>query len=195
MRGGVFGNEKARYYGYLPILYRDARRQGIAAAAAPDGKGRWTALNGEEKRAKAYGEKVKQLTPASHVARNCLRAFWVGGVICSLGQALNMLGAEIKLCETTSPMFTTTVLIFLGTTLTGLGVYDRIGKYAGAGSIVPVSGFANSVAAPAIEFRREGLVMGVGAKLFSIAGPVLAYGISASVLVGLFYWIAKELWL
>jgi stage V sporulation protein AC len=146
----------------------------------------------QEKRVKDYDAKVKRLTPGSKVLRDCFRAFWVGGVICCLGQALNILGAEIKLCETTSPMFTTTVLIFLGTTLTGLGVYDRIGKYAGAGSIVPVSGFANSVAAPAIEFRREGLVMGVGAKLFALAGPVLAYGISTSVLVGFIYWIAKE---
>lgn len=149
-------------------------------------------MNREEKRIKDYQEKVKRLTPGSRVIRNCFRAFWVGGVICSIGQALNMLGSEIKLCETTSPMFTTTVLIFLGTTLTGLGVYDRIGKYAGAGSIVPVSGFANSVAAPAIEFRREGLVMGVGAKLFAVAGPVLAYGITSSVVVGFIYYVAKR---
>jgi len=149
-------------------------------------------VNREAKRIKDYQDKVKQLTPGSRVIRNCFRAFWVGGVICSIGQALNMLGAHIKLCETTSPMFTTSVLIFLGTTLTGLGVYDRIGKYAGAGSIVPVSGFANSVAAPAIEFRREGLVMGVGAKLFAIAGPVLAYGITSSVVVGFIYYVAKR---
>ena len=149
-------------------------------------------MNKEEKRINDYAEKVKRLTPGSKVVRNCFRAFWVGGVICSIGQALNMLGTKIKLCETTSPMFTTTVLIFLGTTLTGLGVYDRIGKYAGAGSIVPVSGFANSVAAPAIEFRREGLVMGVGAKLFAVAGPVLAYGITSSVVVGFIYYVAKR---
>ena len=86
-------------------------------------------------------------------------------------------------------MFTSCVLVFLGTTLTGIGIYDVIGKYAGAGSIVPITGFANSVAAPAIEFRREGLVMGVGAKLFTLAGPVLTYGITASVAVGLIYWI------
>lgn len=149
-------------------------------------------MNRDEKRIKDYQEKVKRLTPGSRVIRNCFRAFWVGGVICSIGQALNMLGAEIKLCETTSPMFTTSILIFLGTTLTGFGVYDRIGKYAGAGSIVPVSGFANSVAAPAIEFRREGLVMGVGAKLFAVAGPVLAYGITSSVVVGFIYYVAKR---
>ena len=88
-------------------------------------------------------------------------------------------------------MFTSAVLIFLGTTLTGLGVYDRIGKYAGAGSIVPITGFANSVAAPAMEFRREGLVLGLGAKLFTLAGPVLTYGISASIVVGVIYWILR----
>ena len=92
-------------------------------------------------------------------------------------------------------MFTSVVLIFLGTTLTGLGVYDRIGKYAGAGSIVPITGFANSVAAPAIEFRREGLVLGVGAKLFAIAGPVLTYGIASSMAVGLVFWIIRTFFL
>ena len=93
--------------------------------------------------------------------------------------------------EITAPMFTSMVLIFLGTTLTGVGVYDRIGHYAGAGSIVPITGFANSVAAPALEFRREGMILGLGAKLFTLAGPVLVYGISASVLVGFIYWILK----
>ena len=83
------------------------------------------------------------------------------------------------------------VLIFLGTTLTGIGVYDQIGRYAGAGSIVPITGFANSVAAPAIEYRREGMVMGVGARIFQLAGPVLAYGITSSMLVGVIYWIAR----
>lgn len=149
-------------------------------------------MRGSEKQIKDYAKKVKQKTPGSHILRDCFRAFWVGGVICSLGQALNLIGTKLELCETTSPMFTTSVLIFLGTTLTGLGVYDRMGKYAGAGTIVPVSGFANSVAAPAIEFRREGLVLGVGAKLFAIAGPVLAYGISSSVVVGFIYWLMKE---
>ena len=85
-------------------------------------------------------------------------------------------------------MFTSCVLIFLGTTLTGIGIYDRIGKYAGAGSIVPITGFANSIAAPAIEFRREGLILGLGAKLFTLSGPVLTYGIISSILIGLVYW-------
>lgn len=138
-----------------------------------------------------YAERVKRLTPDSRLLRDCLRAFWVGGVICCLGQALTLLAEKIELTEITAPMFTSVALIFLGTTLTGLGVYDRIGKYAGAGSVVPITGFANSVAAPAIEFRREGLVTGVGAKLFAVAGPVLSYGISASVLAGLGYWLYK----
>ena len=142
-----------------------------------------------QKQIDSYSEKVKRLTPNSSVLRDCVRAFWVGGVICSIGQALNMLGEKIGLCDSTGPMFTSVVLIFIGTTLTGLGIYDRIGKYAGAGSIVPITGFANSVCAPAMEFRREGLVMGLGAKLFTVAGPVLTYGIATSVVVGVLYYL------
>ena len=139
-----------------------------------------------------YSRLVSKMTPPSRHLRGCLRAFWVGGLICSIGQALNLLAEALELTEMTAPMFTSVVLIFLGTTLTGVGVYDKIGRYAGAGSIVPITGFANSVAAPAIEFRREGMVLGLGAKLFQIAGPVLTYGISASIVVGLVYWAVKE---
>ena len=145
-------------------------------------------------REKHYARLVDELTPNSHHLRGCLRAFWVGGLICAVGQLLTMLAQTLELGELTAPMFTSCALIFLGTTLTGIGVYDRIGKYAGAGSVVPITGFANSVAAPAIEFRREGMVLGLGAKLFQIAGPVLTYGISASIIVGVLYWAAKE-WL
>lgn len=138
----------------------------------------------------SYQTLVHAHTPHSRLLRGCLRAFWVGGVICCIGQALNQFGGDVLgLTVEQQPMFTSCVLVFLGTTLTGIGIYDVIGKYAGAGSIVPITGFANSVAAPAIEFRREGLVMGVGAKLFTLAGPVLTYGITASVAVGLIYWI------
>lgn len=138
----------------------------------------------------SYQKLVHAHTPHSRLLRGCLRAFWVGGVICCIGQALNQFGGDVLgLTVEQQPMFTSCVLVFLGTTLTGIGIYDVIGKYAGAGSIVPITGFANSVAAPAIEFRREGLVMGVGAKLFTLAGPVLTYGITASVAVGLIYWI------
>jgi len=142
--------------------------------------------------AEDYARLVSATTPPSRHLRGCLRAFWVGGLICCIGQALNMLGEKLPLTELTAPMFTAVVLIFLGTTLTGLGVYDRIGRYAGAGSIVPITGFANSVAAPAIEYRREGVVLGVGARIFQLAGPVLSFGITSSMLVGLIYWAAKR---
>ena len=130
-----------------------------------------------------YRELVSKLTPPSRMARGYWRAFWVGGLICAVGQALTLWAEKLNL--------TTSVLVFLGTTLTGIGVYDVIGKYAGAGSAIPVTGFANSMAAPAIEFQREGAIMGVGARLFTLAGPVLVYGIASSVLVGVVYWLVK----
>jgi len=138
-----------------------------------------------------YAVLVSSMTPPSRHLRGCFRAYWVGGVICCVGQALNMLGEKLPLTELTAPMFTSVILIFLGTTLTGIGVYDRIGRYAGAGSIVPITGFANSVAAPAIEYRREGIVLGIGARIFQLAGPVLTFGITASMLVGLVYWAVR----
>lgn len=138
-----------------------------------------------------YGRLVSKMTPHSRHIVGCLRAFWVGGLICVLGQALNALAEVLELGEITAPMFTSIVLVFLGTTLTGLGVYDRIGKYAGAGSIVPITGFANSVAAPALEYRPEGIVLGIGAKLFTLAGPVLVYGVTASIAVGVIYWLMR----
>ena len=121
-----------------------------------------------------------------------VKAFAVGGAICCIGQALNLLAEKLELTEMTAPMFTSVVLIFLGTTLTGIGIYDKIGRYAGAGSIVPITGFANSVAAPAIEYRREGIVLGIGARIFQLAGPVLTFGITASMAVGFIYYLAKE---
>lgn len=139
-----------------------------------------------------YAQLVHKLTPRSRHIQGCLRAFWVGGVICCIGQALNLLAEKLELTEMTAPMFTSVVLIFLGTTLTGIGIYDKIGRYAGAGSIVPITGFANSVAAPAIEYRREGIVLGIGARIFQLAGPVLTFGITASMAVGFIYYLAKE---
>ena len=139
-----------------------------------------------------YRRVVARATPSSRMLRGYLRAFWVGGTICCLGQWISLWAEGLNLGEITNPMFTTSVLIFIGTTLTGLGVYDRIGKYAGAGSAIPVTGFANSVAAPAIEFQREGAVTGVGARLFTLAGPVLSYGIFSSVAVGVIYWLVRR---
>ncbi len=142
---------------------------------------------------KRYKKLVAQRTPGSHMVRDCLRAFWVGGLICMIGQAITIFGAEVlKLNLAAQSVFTPSVLVFLGTTLTGLGVYDRIGEYAGGGSIVPITGFANSVAAPAMEFRREGLVLGLGAKLFLLAGPVIAYGVTTSIVIGLIYYVAER---
>lgn len=145
----------------------------------------------ESDKIKRYQKLVEQRTPNSNLVRECLRAFWVGGLICCIGQAISLLGSEFfGLSMTDTMVFTPSVLVFLGATLTGLGVYDRIGKYAGAGTIVPITGFANSVAAPAMEFRREGLVLGLGAKLFQLAGPVLTYGVSTSIVIGVLYYFA-----
>lgn len=133
-----------------------------------------------------YAQLVERFSPKSEIGKGLFRAFWVGGVICLIGQGItDFFAYGLKWGAQASATATSIILIFIAALLTGIGVYDRIGKYAGAGSIVPITGFANSVVAPAMEFRREGLVMGVGAKLFTLAGPVLTYGISASVLVGL----------
>lgn len=139
---------------------------------------------------RAYSELVDRLSPKSQMGQGLVRAFWVGGLICVLGQGITDVGKYmLGMDKTEAGMLCSITLVFLSALLTGLGVYDRIGKYAGAGSIVPITGFANSVVAPAMEFRREGLVMGVGAKLFTLAGPVLVYGISASVICGIIYYI------
>lgn len=152
-------------------------------------------MDKEQKRAKAYQRLVDKVTPNSNLFQGCLRAFWVGGVICAIGQGVTLAGEKfLDMNLIKSPAFTASVMVFLGSLLTGLGVYDRIGRYAGAGSIVPITGFANSITAPAMEFRREGLVLGVGAKLFSLAGPVLAYGIGFSVLAGLVYCAVWGCW-
>lgn len=146
----------------------------------------------QPRRYREYDRLVKRLTPNSNFLQGYVRAFWVGGLICVIGQLLAYWGEKgLGMVEEDALMFTSVCLIFLGTTLTGIGVYDDIGRYAGAGSIVPITGFANSIAAPAIEFRREGLVMGVGAKLFTLAGPVLVYGICSSIIVGLIAFVME----
>lgn len=141
---------------------------------------------------KEYAALVKRLAPKSEMGQGLLRSFWVGGVICMIGQAImDTYSYVFRWGAQSAATATSITLVFLAALLTGLGVYDKIGKYAGAGSIVPITGFANSVVAPAMEFRREGLVMGVGAKLFTIAGPVLVYGISGSILVGLITFVME----
>ena len=133
-----------------------------------------------------YAQLVERFAPSSEMGVGLFRAFWVGGTICAIGQVIMDLYTNwLQLGMQAASTATSITLVFLSALLTGIGVYDRIGKYAGAGSIVPITGFANSVVSPAMEFRREGLVMGVGAKLFTLAGPVLVYGISGSIIVGL----------
>ncbi|MFA5675994.1 MAG: stage V sporulation protein AC [Christensenellales bacterium] len=141
-----------------------------------------------------YLQYVKNAAPKSPLLKECVMAFIAGGLICVLGEALDDLGKCILgFGEEGADSFRTTVLIFLGAIFTGFGVYDLLGRVAGAGSIVPITGFANSVVAPALEFKWEGYVLGVGAKLFTIAGPVLVYGISSSVIAGVIYYIIKVL--
>ena len=133
-----------------------------------------------------YAQLVERFAPRSEMGVGLFRAFWVGGTICAIGQVIMDLYTNwLQLGMQAASTATSITLVFLSALLTGIGVYDRIGKYAGAGSIVPITGFANSVVSPAMEFRREGLVMVVGAKLFTLAGPVLVYGISGSIIVGL----------
>ena len=135
---------------------------------------------------KKYQETVQQHMPNSKILQQCFGAFIVGGIICVIGQAVHdILAICCSLEKETLAAATSIVMVFLGATLTGIGIYDKIASFAGAGSIVPITGFANSIVSPAMEFKREGYVMGVGAKLFSIAGPVLVYGISSSILAGL----------
>lgn len=160
-------------------------------------------LNGKNKRKKNDSEPSKKimptqdylnlvakLTPASNEKRSLINAFLVGGFICCIGQAIRyFFMLELKLSGDDLAAATSVILIFIGVFLTGLGVYDRIGKHAGGGSIVPITGFANSVASPAMEFSREGFIYGMAAKMFVVAGPIIVYGVSASVLVGLIYYI------
>lgn len=140
---------------------------------------------------KNYLEYVSGISPKTNETRSLLHAFWVGGVICLIGQFIRfMLEYLLGLYGDELAGTTSIVLIFLGSLLTGLGVYDRIGKYAGGGSIVPITGFANSVVSPAMEFKSEGYIYGLAAKMFVIAGPIIVFGVIGSVAVGLVYYIA-----
>lgn len=138
-----------------------------------------------------YQQYVDKKSPKSKVLRNIIRAFVVGGLICIVGQFISNLLRSKGLRPDDAGNLTTIILILLGAVFTGLNVYDELGRFAGAGSIVPITGFANSIVSPAMEFKSEGYVSGVGAKMFVIAGPVLVYGISASVIAGIIYYLVK----
>ena len=138
---------------------------------------------------KAYGKLVQSMVPASPIGKDCFHAFWIGGLICALGQLLINLYAHLGLDKESAGTAASMTLIALSALLTGLSLYDNIAKYAGAGTLVPITGFANAIAAPAVEFKTEGFILGTAAKMFTIAGPVIVYGVSASVVYGLIYWI------
>lgn len=141
-----------------------------------------------EKRNESYNDYVEQVTPKHSCLKNCAQAFVTGGIICTVGQAvmnMYMLWND----KDTAAAWTTLTLVLISVILTALNIYPSITKWGGAGSLVPITGFANSVAAPAIEFKKEGFVFGVGCKIFTIAGPVILYGILLSWILGIIYWI------
>lgn len=137
---------------------------------------------------KEYGNYVKDITPVHCLWKNMLKAFFVGGAICVIGQALTGWFMSMEMEKETASSWTTLCLIAASVILTGLNIYPKLVKFGGAGALVPITGFANSVAAPAIEYKAEGQVFGIGCKIFTIAGPVILYGIFSSWLLGLIYW-------
>ena len=138
---------------------------------------------------KEYAQLVQKAAPKSPMGKDCLNAFWIGGLICVLGQILINSYSAAGLDKDAAATATSITLVTLSALLTGLSLYDNLAKYGGAGTLVPITGFANAIAAPAVEFKTEGFILGVGAKLFTIAGPVIVYGLSASVVYGFIYWL------
>lgn len=140
---------------------------------------------------KSYTEYVENNAPKSSMLKNILIAFVIGGLICMFGQAITDFGMYIGLDKETAGTVSSISLIFIGAFLTALKLYQPLGKFAGAGSIVPITGFSNSVVSPAIEYKSEGLILGIGANMFKVAGPVLVYGIGSSVILGFIYYLIK----
>ena len=138
---------------------------------------------------KEYDKLVKDMMPKSPIVKDCFNAFWVGGLICVIGQLFINLYTTLGLAQKEASGAASMSLVVIAALLTGLSVFDDIAKFAGAGTMVPITGFANSIAAPAVEFKTEGMILGTAAKMFTIAGPVIVYGVSASVVYGLIYWI------
>ena len=136
-----------------------------------------------------YGKYVKEYSPNSPLLKDMFNAFWIGGLICVVGQAVMNGFTAMGLDETNAGTATAVAMVFLSAVFTALSLYDNLAKYAGAGTLVPITGFANAVVSPAIEFKSEGFILGVGAKMFTIAGPVIVYGTVASVVYGFIYWI------
>lgn len=142
---------------------------------------------------KEYGKLVQDMAPKSPMWKDCLQAFWIGGLICAIGQLIMNGYLALGLTKDDAGTAMSMTLVAISALLTGLSLYDDIAKHAGAGTLVPITGFANAIAAPAVEFKTEGFVLGVGAKIFTIAGPVILYGVSASVVYGIIFWICTML--
>ena len=140
---------------------------------------------------KEYAKLVGEMAPKSPVVKDCILAFLVGGLICTLGQVFLNAYTALGLEKTDAGTATSMSLVFLSALFTGLSLYDNLAKHAGAGTLVPITGFANAVSAPAVEFKTEGFVLGTAAKMFTIAGPVIVYGVSASVIYGIIYWLVQ----
>ena len=138
---------------------------------------------------KQYNALVREMSPKSPLWKDCRNAFLIGGLICTIGQVFINLYTGLGLEKQDASAAASMTLVVISAFLTGLSLYDNIAKHAGAGTLVPITGFANSISAPAVEFKTEGFILGVGAKMFTIAGPVIVYGVSASVVYGLIYWL------
>ena len=143
----------------------------------------------QQQKQKEYEKYVKQVTPTHNLWLQMVKAFITGGIICCIGQFILNYAGSLGLDKQTAGSWCSLILVLLSVILTGIGVYPKIVKWGGAGALVPITGFANSIAAPAVEFKTEGFVLGVGAKMFTIAGPVLVYGTAASVVYGVIYWL------
>ena len=146
----------------------------------------------ENKIKEKFHKVTDESSPKSKLAKNCVNAFLVGGIICVIGQFFNdlLISRGVSIDDTST--WVTIIMIFIGALLTGIGVYDKIANFAGAGTVVPITGFANSIVSPAIEYKKEGYILGVGAKMFTIAGPVLVYGIGSSIIVGVIYYFISR---
>ncbi len=145
----------------------------------------------EELKQQQFKKQVETLTPRPPFIKNICWAFGIGGLICLLGQFITDYFLQVGLGKEQAAASATAVLVFLGAFFTGIGVYDELGKRAGAGAIIPITGFANAIVAPAMEFKREGYVFGIGAKMFIIAGPVLVYGMVTAFIMGFIYWLRQ----
>lgn len=147
----------------------------------------------DQKQQQHYNEYVKQVTPVNNLLLNMCKAFFVGGIICLIGQCVLNLCKSMDLSKDISGAWTSIFLVFLSALLTGLNIFPAVAKFGGAGALVPITGFANSIAAPAIEFQKEGQIFGIGCKIFTIAGPVILYGLISSSAFGLIYYLLTQL--